>query len=198
MVSVSAISYPLSAICHSLLPLVTLYTGAYNARGMPILDERSLDFLSHSPEQTARFGARFGERLTPGDVMCVSGELGAGKTTLITGIGRGWGALDQVTSPTFVLVNEYRRADGQRLWHLDCYRLNSGAEALAFGFDDLLAAEGVMLIEWPERILEVLPPERLNLHLRWVDDMKRGFHLEAQGARYEQLLEEFRRAAFGG
>lgn len=180
------------------MTLVSLYTGAYNARGMPILDERSLDFLSHSPEQTARFGARLGERLTPGDVMCVSGELGAGKTTLITGIGRGWGALDQVTSPTFVLVNEYRRADGQRLWHLDCYRLTSGVEALAFGFDDLLAAEGVMLIEWPERILEVLPPERLNLNLRWVDDMKRGFHLEAKGARYEQLLDEFRRAAFGG
>lgn len=165
---------------------------------MPILDERSLDFLSHSPDQTVRFGARLGERLAPGDVLCVSGELGAGKTTLITGIGRGWGALDQVTSPTFVLVNEYRRADGQRLWHLDSYRLTSGAEALAFGFDDLLAAEGVMLIEWPERILEVLPPERFNLSLRWVDDMKRGFHLEAHGARYEQLLEEFRRAAFGG
>jgi tRNA threonylcarbamoyladenosine biosynthesis protein TsaE len=165
---------------------------------VPILDERSLDFLSHSPEQTLRLGARLGERLAAGDVIGLSGELGAGKTTFITGMGRGWGALDPVTSPTFVLVNEYRRADGLRLWHLDCYRLNSGAEALALGFDDLLEAGGVIVIEWPERILEVLPPERLSLSLRWVDDMKRGFRIEAQGARYEELLHDFRRAAFGG
>jgi tRNA threonylcarbamoyladenosine biosynthesis protein TsaE len=165
---------------------------------MPILDERSLDFVSHSPEQTLRLGARLGERLAPGDVVCLSGELGAGKTTFIAGVGRGWGALDPVTSPTFVLVNEYRRADGRRLWHLDCYRLNSGAEALAIGFDDLLAAEGVIVIEWPERILEVLPAERLHLTLRWADDTKRGFRIEAHGPRYEELLHDFRRAAFGG
>ena len=164
---------------------------------VPILDERSLDFLSHSPEQTIRFGARLGERLASGDLVCVSGELGAGKTTFIAGVGRGWGALDPVTSPTFVLVNEYRRADGLRLRHLDCYRLASGAEALAFGFADLLEAEGLMLIEWPERIVEVLPPERLNVGLRWVDDMKRGFRMEAHGARYEDMLHDFRRAAFG-
>jgi len=167
---------------------------------VPILDERSLDFMSHSPEQTARFGTRLGERLTTGDVICLSGELGAGKTTLIIGLGRGWGALDQVTSPTFVLVNEYRRADSLRLRHLDCYRLKSGAEAMALGFDDLLAAEGVMVIEWPERIVDVLPPERLNVTLRWVSgsDTKRGLRLEAIGARYEQLLLDFRHAAFGG
>jgi tRNA threonylcarbamoyladenosine biosynthesis protein TsaE len=167
---------------------------------VPILDERSLDFMSHSPEQTVRFGVRLGELLTTGDVICLSGELGAGKTTFIIGLGRGWGALDPVTSPTFMLVNEYRRADGQRLRHLDGYRLNSGPEALALGFDDLLAADGVMVIEWPERIVEVLPPERLNVVLRWIagGEAKRGLRLEAIGARYEELLQEFRRAAFGG
>ena len=167
---------------------------------MPILDERSLDFLSHSPEQTLRFGARLGERLLRGDVLCLSGELGAGKTTVVNGVAQGWGVLDSVTSPTFVIVNEYRRADGLRLRHLDCYRLNSGQEALVLGFADLLDAEGVMLIEWPERILEVLPLERLNLSLRWIPggETKRGLRLEARGARYEQLLVEFRRAAFGG
>ncbi len=164
---------------------------------MPILDERSLDFISHAPEQTVRLGVRLGERLAAGDVLCLSGELGSGKTTFASGLGRGWGALEAVTSPTFVLVNEYRRADGQRLWHLDCYRLRSGAEAVAFGFDDLLGGQGVMLIEWPEHIREVLPPERLQLSLRWVDAEKRGFRMEALGARYETLLKEFRRAAFG-
>jgi tRNA threonylcarbamoyladenosine biosynthesis protein TsaE len=165
---------------------------------MPILDERSLEFISHSPEQTVRLGARLGERLTSGDLLCLSGELGAGKTTFITGVGRGWGALEPVTSPTFVLVNEYRRADGLCLRHMDCYRLNSGAEAVALGLEDLLDSAGAMVIEWPERILEVLPRERLNLKLSWVSDSKRGFHLEAVGAHGERILNEFRRATFGG
>jgi tRNA threonylcarbamoyladenosine biosynthesis protein TsaE len=165
---------------------------------MPILDERTLEFVSHSPEQTLRLGARLGERLVSGDLLCLSGELGAGKTTFVTGVGRGWGALEQVTSPTFVLVNEYRRADGLCLRHMDCYRLNSGVEALALGLEDLLDSAGAMLIEWPERIWEVLPGEHLNLKLSWVSDSKRGFRLEAQGAHYEHLLDEFRRATFGG
>jgi tRNA threonylcarbamoyladenosine biosynthesis protein TsaE len=165
---------------------------------VPILDERSLDFVSHSPEQTVRFGVRLGERLQLGDVLCLSGDLGAGKTTLATGLARGWGALDQVTSPTFVIVNEYRRADSQRLFHLDGYRLNSGTEALALGFEDLLNADSIMLIEWPERIAEVLPPEHLRITLRWVDDDKRNIRMEARGEHYAALLQNFRRSAFGG
>jgi tRNA threonylcarbamoyladenosine biosynthesis protein TsaE len=169
----------------------------YNAFDMPILDERSLEFISHSPEQTVRLGARLGERLVSGDLVCLSGELGAGKTTFITGVGRGWGALEPVTSPTFVLVNEYRRADGLCLRHMDCYRLNSAAEAVALGLEDLLDEAGAMLIEWPERILEVLPRERLNLKLGWVNDSKRSFRLDAAGDRYERVLDDFRRATFG-
>lgn len=163
---------------------------------MPILDAHSLDFWSHSPEQTVRFGARLGELLQPGDVLTVSGDLGAGKTTFIGGLARGWGSVDQVTSPTFVLVNDYRRPDGHHLWHLDCYRLNSAAEALAFGFDDLLDSGEVMAIEWPERIEPALPADRLNLSLRWVDPTRRNLRLEARGARFQKLLEIFRRAAF--
>jgi tRNA threonylcarbamoyladenosine biosynthesis protein TsaE len=164
---------------------------------VPILDQHALDFVSHSPEQTIRLGARLGERLRPDDVLCLSGELGAGKTTFVGGVGRGWGTLDVVTSPTFVLVNEYRRADGGRLLHLDCYRLKSAAEALALGLEDLLDSGAAMLIEWPERILEALPAEYLHLTLRWVDEFKRGFRLAAHGPRYADLLEEFRGAAFG-
>lgn len=164
---------------------------------MPILDDHSLDFISHAPDQTVRLGVRLGERLAPGDVICLSGELGSGKTTFVGGLGRGWGVLEPVTSPTFVLVNEYRRADRLPLWHLDCYRLRSGADALALGFEDLLAGGGVLVIEWPEHIREILPPERLDIHLRWVDAEKRGFRLEAFGERYTSLLIDFRHAAFG-
>lgn len=164
---------------------------------MPILDQRSLEFISHSPEQTRRLGERLGELLMTGDVVCLSGDLGSGKTTFVNGVARGWGALEAATSPTFVLVNEYQRADGVRLWHMDCYRLNAGVEALALGFDDLLSDDGALLIEWPERVLEILPAERLNLSLRWLDVEKRAFRLEAAGERYEALLQNFRHAAFG-
>ena len=163
---------------------------------MPILDAHTLDFWSHSSEQTVRFGARLGELLRPGDVLALSGELGAGKTTFVSGLSRGWGSSDQVTSPTFVLVNEYRRPNGQRLWHLDGYRLNSGQEALDLGLDDLLAGDGLLVVEWPERLAEVLPAERLTLQLAWVDHSRRSLRLAAVGERYFEIVEEFRRAAF--
>jgi tRNA threonylcarbamoyladenosine biosynthesis protein TsaE len=164
---------------------------------MPILDQRALDFWSHSAEQTVRFGARLGELLRSGDVLALSGSLGAGKTTFISGLARGWGYAGQVTSPTFVLVNDYARPDGQHLWHLDAYRLEHGADALALGLDDLLASDGVVVVEWPERIAAALPAERLALSLRWADPTRRGLKFEAFGPRYEALLDEFRHAAFG-
>jgi len=76
---------------------------------MPILDAQTLDFFSRSPEQTRRLGMKLGALLQKGDLLCLSGDLGAGKTTLMQGIAQGWGTLDAVSSPTFVLVNVYRR-----------------------------------------------------------------------------------------
>ena len=164
---------------------------------MPVLDERSLDVFSHSAEQTQRLGVRLGELLKPGDVVCLSGELGAGKTCFAAGVGRGWGALEPVTSPSFVLVNEYHRADGQALHHVDAYRLSGAAEAATFGFADLLAAADAVLVEWPERLLAVLPAERLWLDFAYLDETKRNLRLTGAGERYLNLLAEFRRAAFG-
>jgi len=152
---------------------------------------------SGTPEETAALGEALGRTLGPGDVVALYGELGSGKTCLVQGLVRGLGVTSPATSPTFVLVNEYHRPDGQRLWHLDCYRLKSGGEALALGFDDLLGAGGVMVIEWPEHIAEVLPAERLRISMRWVDNSRRGLLVEAGGARSQALLDDFRRSAFG-
>jgi tRNA threonylcarbamoyladenosine biosynthesis protein TsaE len=165
---------------------------------MPILDERSLEFHSHSPEQTQRLGVRLGELLKPGDVVCLAGDLGAGKTTMAQGIARGWGSLDPVTSPTFVLINEYRRADGARLYHLDGFRLNSPAEAEALGLEELREAGGPLLVEWPERVRTAVPEQCLSIRLRWVDDSRRALRMEACGPRSEQILRAFRKVAFGG
>ena len=165
---------------------------------MPILDEGSLEFLSHSPEQTRRLGVRLGELLKPGDLICLAGDLGSGKTTLAQGIARGWGCLDPVTSPTFVLINEYRRADGARLYHFDAFRLGGAPEAIALGLTELMDGEGPIVVEWPERVAEALPPQRLWINLQWADESRRGMRLEATGPRYERLLRQFRKAAFGG
>ncbi len=171
----------------------------YNAsRSMPILDERTLEFLSHSPEQTRRLGVRLGELIQSGDLLCLSGDLGSGKTTLAQGIARGWGSLDPVTSPTYILINEYHRADAKKLYHFDAFRLSGVAEAVALGLYDLLDGAGPVLIEWPERIEESLPDDRLWISLRWVDEMRRGLHFEAQGIQYERMLQAFRQTTFGG
>lgn len=165
---------------------------------MPILDAKTLDFVSNSAAQTERLGVRLGELLKPGDLVCLAGDLGAGKTCLARGISRGWGSIVSATSPTFTLVNEYPRAlDGLPLLHLDCYRLQGAHDALAIGLDDFLDRMGVMMIEWPERIEAALPAERLWISLRWTAATKRGLCFEASGERYVALLAEFRRSAFG-
>src|SRR5687767_15626144 len=124
---------------------------------MPILDSHTMDFFSRSPEQTRRVGSRLGGALQTGDVICLQGELGAGKTTFVQGIAQGWGSLDSVSSPTFILVNMYRRADQGKggatpplLFHMDAYRLESTLEAEQLDLDSMLA-QGALLIEWPER-----------------------------------------------
>jgi tRNA threonylcarbamoyladenosine biosynthesis protein TsaE len=164
---------------------------------MPILDTRTLEFFSRSPEQTRRLGIRLGTLLQPGDLICLSGDLGAGKTTLVQGVAQGWGSLDNVSSPSFVLVNEYRRPDGRCLFHLDAYRLVNWMEAEDLDLVRMLES-GPLVIEWPERIKEVLAPERLWIALRWIADEQRGMTFSSNGGRYEDLLGEFRKRVFGG
>lgn len=164
---------------------------------MPILNPNALEFFSRSAEQTRRLGMRLGALLQPGDLMCLSGDLGSGKTTMVQGVAQGWGSLDAATSPTFVLVNMYRRPDGQSLFHLDAYRLQNAAEAEDLDLVTLLD-EGALAVEWPERIEAALPVERLLVQLRWIADEQRDMLFTPTGKRYKQILAEFRRQSFGG
>lgn len=165
----------------------------------PILDVGTLEFISHSPEQTRRLGARLGALLRGGEVICLEGSLGSGKTCLAQGIGRGWGAAEWLISPSFVLVREYRRlSDQQRLYHIDLYRVKTPAEAWELGLEEYLTDEqGVCTVEWAERARPFLPDDRIWITLEWVDESRRQLRFEAQGARHEALLHEFRKAAFG-
>ena len=163
---------------------------------MPILDAHTMDFFSRSPEQTRRIGMRVGGALQTGDVICLQGDLGAGKTTFVQGLAHGWGSLDSVSSPTFILVNVYRRADQSQLFHMDAYRLDSRPEAEQLDLESMLA-DGALIIEWPERMAELIPAERLWVELEHVDDEEREMKFKASGKRYDQLLDVVRHA-FGG
>jgi tRNA threonylcarbamoyladenosine biosynthesis protein TsaE len=165
---------------------------------MAILDERSLDFVSTSVAQTERLGIRLGELLEPRDIVCLSGELGAGKTVLARGIGRGWGTPLRVTSPTFMLVNEYPRPqDGSILYHIDCYRLERPEDVETTGLEDILDQPAAVIIEWPEHIVELLPPDRLWITLVYDSPTRRRLRFTAAGPRAAVLLLDFRKNAFG-
>lgn len=165
---------------------------------MPILDESSLEFLSHSPEQTRRLGVRLGEVLAGGHLVCLDGDLGSGKTTFTQGIARGWGALDPVTSPTFILVNQYRRADSQLLYHVDAFRLATAEAAVSSGLAEVLESGRVVVLEWPSHVGPLIPADHLRIRLEWVDDSRRSLRFEAHGREHQRLLDEFRKSAFGG
>jgi tRNA threonylcarbamoyladenosine biosynthesis protein TsaE len=164
---------------------------------MPILDANSLEFFSRSADQTRRIGMRLGALLERGDLVALAGDIGAGKTTLVQGIAAGWGSMDAVSSPTYVLVNIYRRTDDQRLAHLDAYRLSGEAEAELLDLDQLLL-DGPMIVEWAPRIGSILPEERLTIQMEYVEEEHRQMQAAATGERYEDLLEHMRETVFGG
>jgi tRNA threonylcarbamoyladenosine biosynthesis protein TsaE len=164
---------------------------------MSILDAHSMDFFSRSPDQTRRLGMRLGGALQAGDVICLQGDLGSGKTTFVQGIAHGWGSQDSVSSPTFIIVNVYRRGDEARLFHMDAYRLDSTPEAEELDLDSMLA-EGSLIIEWPERMDGLVPDERLWISLEHINEEEREMKFKASGKRYDNLLEVIRRAAYGG
>ena len=163
---------------------------------MPILDPNSVECISRGADQTRRFGMRLGGLLRPGDLVAMTGDLGAGKTTFINGVAKGWGSMDPVTSPTFVLVNEYYRSDNQILSHMDAYRIASSWEAEELDFERMLQ-KGPVLIEWAERIEDILPKDRLWMDLKYISDDVRSLTLKPKGKRYLDMTSEFRRLCFG-
>jgi tRNA threonylcarbamoyladenosine biosynthesis protein TsaE len=151
-----------------------------------------LEWHSQNPEHTDWLARQLGKQLQTGDLLCLQGDLGAGKTTFVRGLTRGWGSDDPVSSPTFILINEYRRQDGGRLYHLDTYRLESALEAEILGLDDLLL-DGVLVIEWPEKILAVLPEERLWIEIGYLKaETERVLRFRAKGPRATALLDALR------
>ncbi len=148
-------------------------------------------FLSSSPAATSGFGKKMGERLKGGSVIALIGELGCGKTLLTRGICDGLDVpLRQVNSPTFVLVNEYRGR--LPVFHIDLYRLGEIADGFEIGILDYLAQveSGVMVVEWAEKVLSLLPRDRLEVRFHVLSARKRRIELSAGGGRFSSLLKE--------
>ena len=155
-----------------------------------------MDFFSRSPEQTRRVGVRLGGALQAGDVICLQGDLGAGKTTFVQGVAEGWGSRDSVSSPTFIIVNVYRGVGDKQLFHMDAYRLDSTAEAEELDLDSMLS-RGPLLIEWPERMERLIPRQRLLVQFEYMNQEEREMKFKSNGERYDDLLEVIRRATYG-
>ena len=129
-----------------------------------------------SPEETDAAGERLGATLGPGDVVALSGELGAGKTVFVQGLVRALGVSTGATSPTFVLVNEYRGR--LPVHHVDAYRTASLAELLDLGLDEMMDGDGVTVIEWAERLEPLLPARAIRVRIAGVGDEPREITID--------------------
>jgi len=160
----------------------------------PILEPNTLDFISHSEAQTLRLGARLGNLLQPGDVLALIGELGTGKTRWVQGVCWGLNVPSRVISPSFTLVNEYHSRCP--IYHIDLYRLSNIAEGMSFGLDEYLYGDGIVLVEWADRALDIFPDEYLVIELYHIGDTRRRVVLRPYGARFQKLLNEFKKSTF--
>jgi tRNA threonylcarbamoyladenosine biosynthesis protein TsaE len=122
-----------------------------------------------SADQLQQFGEALGRELQAAAVIGLSGELGTGKTTLVQAICRGLGARGRATSPTYALVHHYDASGGRPVYHVDCYRLRTPAEAQDLGFDDMVREGAILLIEWPERAGPWAPPVERHFRLSYSD-----------------------------
>jgi tRNA threonylcarbamoyladenosine biosynthesis protein TsaE len=138
-------------------------------------------FTTTSPEQTIVAGKEFVSELKPGDVVCLYGELGAGKTHFVKGMAAGLGIdQDEVHSPTFTLIHEY--LGDLPLYHFDCYRMESPQEALEIGVEEYFYGDGICVIEWPERIETLIPPEAIRVSILAPDKNTRKFVIRKKGS----------------
>lgn len=153
-------------------------------------------FRTNDTEGTIELGRALGSLLREGDVLILTGDLGAGKTQLTKGIATGMGIDDDVTSPTFNILMVYEGPD-MPLYHFDLYRLEHEDQLEDTGLYDLLGGDGVCVIEWGEQFAEQIGPDRLDVYLSRLDDEAaageeppREIRLEAHGARAQELVSE--------
>ena len=131
-------------------------------------------FHSNSEAETEEIGKKIAKAVKYGTVISLSGNLGTGKTVFIKGFAKGLGIKEIVASPTFNVIREHSAGDGNWLYHMDLYRINDVHCALAFGIDEYMSDKNAMtLIEWAERIEEILPPKTIHVEIKRINDTER-------------------------
>lgn len=137
---------------------------------------------THSPEETQTIGRQIGETLKAGDVVALVGDLGAGKTCLTQGIARGIGIASQevVNSPSYTLINEY--AGKIPVYHIDLYRLQHHADIIDLGLEEYLEGKGICVIEWADRMSDLLPANPIQITIKWVDESTRTIEIQPKPA----------------
>ena len=148
-------------------------------------------FDIYSVEETTTLGFNLGKILNSGDIICLTGELGTGKTHITKGIAKGLNIDEHITSPTFTIVNEYDTGR-LKLFHFDVYRVNDPDEIYAIGFDDYIFSDGVSIIEWANYIEEILPKEYVHIKIEKDLDKSENFRqisIKSYGSRYDYIKE---------
>jgi len=154
-------------------------------------DASRLFVYTSSPEETEELGRQLAEGLQPGTVIALTGELGSGKTTLTKGIARGLQVSDLIHSPTFTLIHEHMGRIP--LYHFDLFRLGTPQEIEDLDCDRYFYGSGITVIEWAEKIPDLLPPDHLEVHISCEDSVRR-FEIEATGEKSRESLARFRSA----
>ncbi|MCM8783663.1 MAG: tRNA (adenosine(37)-N6)-threonylcarbamoyltransferase complex ATPase subunit type 1 TsaE [Candidatus Omnitrophica bacterium] len=148
-------------------------------------------FITKSEAETKKLGENLGKNLISGDVLCLVGELGSGKTVLVKGIARGLGILEElINSPSFILIREY--SSKLNLYHFDLYRLKTLGEIESLGWEEYLSKKGVLVIEWADKMEEVLPQEHLRIEMKIFSEKKRKIKLIPKGKRYKELIRKLK------
>lgn len=152
-----------------------------------------MNITTKDENATMELGNKLAEYLSSGDIVLLTGDLGAGKTTFTKGLAQGLGVVEAVTSPSFTLMNQYHGSDGQYLYHFDLYRIADPDEFLELGIEEFMYGEGVSVVEWCEKLPE-MPEHYLLVDLKMsVDDLEsRAVQLTAYGEHYEKLLLQFK------
>ena len=148
-----------------------------------------MEIILKGLKETEEFGIKLGSLMKRGDILCLNGDLGAGKTTMTKSIGLGLGVEEYITSPTFALINEYRGR--LPVYHFDVYRLENADDLYDLGFDDYFYGNGVCIIEWAHKIQRMIPKDRIVVDIeKGNEDDERLLKISGYGKRYEELIKE--------
>jgi tRNA threonylcarbamoyladenosine biosynthesis protein TsaE len=157
-----------------------------------LMTNKKFELRTNSEGETRKLGEIIGRNLDQGDIVAMIGDLGAGKTCMTKGLAKSLGVSDQyeITSPTFTIINEYPGI--MTFWHVDAYRLESSRDMIDAGFEDFFSSGGVVVIEWAEKILDILPPNTLFITFEYIDDTTRVVRISGRDSVINRIMEGYK------